>query len=47
MALRFVLEAAVLLASVLTPSLRAISTVKIEQHKLEVQIASQAFSLRF
>ena len=29
MALRFVLEAAVLLASVLTPSLWAISTVKI------------------
>ena len=29
MALQFVLEAAVLLASVLTPSLRAISTVKI------------------
>ena len=47
MASRFVLEAVVFLASVLTHSLRAISPVS-QQHKLvldEVVIASQTFSL--
>ena len=41
MSSRFVLEAVVLLASVLTPSQDS------QQHKLEVLIDSQTFSLRF